>query len=245
MINMRALFIIMALSAPAWAGQVPSNIKNGLRVWHFNEGTGTAVFDTAQLTNGTASGTAWLPSRMGYMLYFDGASAQVTAAAFNLATAWSICSWHKKPSNRTNTGNAEFQLAKDQTTTGSQRSFSYGTAGVSGSYYLFKIYVELWVGGGYNSVGGTKQFNSGRWYFQCATHTGSRASAYMNGELVDSIALGAVDNKTLTPYIGRREYGGAEDRFVGYLDELFVLDRALTAGEIKRLYSESLGRYAQ
>lgn len=77
-----------------------------------------------------------------------------------------------------------------------------------------------------------------RWYFVTMTYNGTHQNMYINGTLEKSIILtGAISyTSSVNPTVGVRYSLGDYFSFKGQIDNLMILDRALTSAEILTLY---------
>lgn len=77
--------------------------------------------------------------------------------------------------------------------------------------------------------------STGTWYHVVGTYDGTNLRLYINGVLSDtSPKTGAVADSSIGVTIG--QYGDADNKFSGVIDDVRVYSRALTATEVKQLY---------
>lgn len=77
-----------------------------------------------------------------------------------------------------------------------------------------------------------------QWVQILATYDGGTMNLYLNGTLVASSAgLGQINATTIPLYIGAEYVGPQPQYFTGLISDAFVLQRAITAGEVSALWS--------
>jgi hypothetical protein len=102
----------------------------------------------------------------------------------------------------------------------------YNTAG-SGSWF------DIGTGGGNAAANFAYLATKGEWYHYTGTYDGSKIRAYINGEqLGEGATSGAIADSGIDVYIGSSTYG-ISDGLKGTLDEVVILNKALTADDIK------------
>jgi len=76
-----------------------------------------------------------------------------------------------------------------------------------------------------------------QWHHIVATHDGSLASLYVDGQLIQSLAASGNVRKTGQPFnLGRRAYPGAEEAFDGQIGgSLLIFNYALNADQVRML----------
>jgi hypothetical protein len=82
-----------------------------------------------------------------------------------------------------------------------------------------------------------------KWYHVAGTWNSSTLSIYLNGALYNSVANGTLTSATLNQArIGSDSLGTAnQDYFDGYIDDVRIYSRALSASEIADLYNSDIG----
>jgi hypothetical protein len=85
----------------------------------------------------------------------------------------------------------------------------------------------------------TVQAELGAWHLIAMTYDGGTLTVYVDGVSGGSLSATGFAGLPATMHIGRAATG-AWDWANGYLDDLLILDRALTATEVKRLYEAEL-----
>lgn len=110
----------------------------------------------------------------------------------------------------------------------------YNTAG-SGSWF------DLGTGG--QRVGASFAFTAakGTWYHYAGTYDGSKVKAYIDGELKAEVGgiSGAIADSGIDVHIGMSTYA-ASDSLKGFLDEVAILNKALTEDDIKDVMEKGL-----
>jgi prepilin-type N-terminal cleavage/methylation domain-containing protein len=203
--------------------------------WRMDEGTGSTTKDDAASNTGTITGATWRSESdciSGNCLYFDGTD-YITTPSFALSgTALTITGWVKTNLNATYM----------------QTIFGEATSSDTVGYIWLLRYVNsnmLYFGyaQGINTYAGMSNFFTSydnTWvYFSVVTdYSGKTVKWYRNAELIE------IDGMTGTPvfpstnrvkYLGSYSTSGSRMQ-LGYLDDLRIYNRLLTASEIKALY---------
>ena len=95
-------------------------------------------------------------------------------------------------------------------------------------------------GGAWYAINPAKVLSAKEWYNVAATHDGSEAKIYLNGNLEDSLKAGcAWSGGEVGISVGAHKWASA-NFFDGMIDELLFYKKALTEAEVKRNYT-SLG----
>ncbi len=101
----------------------------------------------------------------------------------------------------------------------------YNTAG-SGSWF------DVGTGGGNAAASFAYSAKIGEWYHYAGTFDGSKIRAYINGEQkAEGSISGAIADSGIDVHIGSSTYGFS-DGLKGLLDEVVILNKALTADDI-------------
>ena len=111
---------------------------------------------------------------------------------------------------------------------------SYGYAGISNAMFIGRVGTALYGGGYGNDVTVADFWHAGVWNHICLTYDGSTARLYANGVQVASQAKSwyLIRDKA---YIGKQVNG--LQVWNGEIDEVRIYSRALSAAEIRELYS--------
>ncbi len=84
---------------------------------------------------------------------------------------------------------------------------------------------------------GSSPLSDTRWAFVAGTYDGALLRLYADGSLVAERDASGSPNQTNEPlFIGWKLNGGEADYLEGYLDEVWIYERALSAQDIVRLY---------
>jgi len=146
---------------------------------------------------------------------------QAAASLMNGLTRFTIAGWFK--------ANAMPQPA---------RTALFGQNDVAEFGFHNSVY-GIWVANGaFASLPATITLNAGTWYFAAATADGANLNLYLNGSLV------AAQPTTLSGYssgypfkVGSAVLDATGNYFAGSIDEVALLDKALSATQIQTLYS--------
>ena len=210
--------------------------------WKFDEDSGTVVSDSSgNGLSGTISGGSTLNSlgKSGHAITLDGlnGSVQVASAQFLplMGNAYSFALWIKDDTPAS-TLNSRFHriIAFANGTSGIQLGLGTDVPGTSRIFYIQE-----------SSGSSARQVTSGNvssgWHHVVATSDGANWHMYLDGNLSDggtglNSGSTAYLNDTGYLYIGQR--GNNDSTFVnGSIDEVRIYDRALTADEVKLVYS--------
>jgi hypothetical protein len=199
----------------------------GVGYWPLDENSGTIAHDDARDHDGTLTGgPTWTAGRSGSALQFGGSAYVDTGAAIvDTAGSYSASAWVKVDSP----GDA-FQTAVSQDASSNSAFFLQ----YSGADHRFAM-----------SFAGVRALapaapEAGRWYHLTGVRDADRGtlSLYVDGTLaaqVDACASGASAGPLV---IGRAKWqGNPVDYWRGALDQVHVFDRALSASEVKELYT--------
>ena len=106
-----------------------------------------------------------------------------------------------------------------------------------------KLFTNLW--GGFGEIKSTESLKTGVWYYCVMTASSQILRIYLNGVLVNTSSSVAFNITGSTAnFIG--SYGSAanNDFFDGSIQELAILNKALSPQEIKSIYNASKWRYS-
>lgn len=190
--------------------------------WPMNEGSGLTTADyTGQGNTGTLTGTttpAWTAGRIGKALYFDGSSSKVNLGSVTIGTTATISAWIKT------------------STSGEVPVLSNRGSGVYfGAATKFFVYDNAATPS--PSMYSNAAINDNAWHHIVWTATGATSTMYIDGTL-DSQVAQAHPSSAGTAYIGW-DASNVGEYFPGYIDEVRVYNRALSAGEVAQLYNQS------
>jgi len=185
--------------------------------------------------NGTLTNGVGYSSNNAGSLTFDGVNDFVTTNnqldpdAYGLfadnTSSWSVSSWFN-PNN----------------TTGAVTGKSGGT----GAMATYVVWMRTSTTLSTRLRGGTiLDINSSitaNWYEVTITWDGTTARAYLNGEFVNTISVGTVENQINNFCVGATA-GGASVFYNGNISNVIVYNRALSAAEIQQNFNALRGRY--
>ena len=193
----------------------------------FDEGTGTTTADRSGNSNtGTLSNATWSTAgKFGNALFFNGTSARVNVPDSNsldLTSAMTLEAWV-----RPSITNASYRtvVLKEQT---SNLAYSlYSTTDTN------RPDTEAIIGGAFEVVTAPSALPAGTWSHLAATYDGSQLRLFINGtQVAQTAASGSIATSTAPLRIGGNVVWGGES-FNGWIDEVRVYGRALTAAEIQ------------
>ncbi|NIO44005.1 MAG: hypothetical protein GTN36_00405 [Candidatus Aenigmarchaeota archaeon] len=207
----------------------------------FDEGSGTVAYDSSPSGNdgelknytGSCGGTAcpvWVSGKYGHALEFDGIGDYVEVQhheSLNLSTDdFTMMAWFK----------AENDASIEQPDIIGKW---YGTN--PGYYFWVDNQGNLGIdffNGNSTSIYSLEQVNDTTWHHGVVTRNGITFRLYLNGEIAgetSSVTTINADN-TFTLHIGGDNLDN-DYYFHGFIDEVIILNRSLTAAEIAEIYN--------
>lgn len=227
------------ISAPLAASDYSTLVMSHSPVayWRLGESSGTTAVDETASHNGTYQNDVTLGAEGAGIdedtsAHFGGDSDdRVTVPSFDVSgSAVTLMGWFNVDSF-----NDQRIVSK---ATGEQVADHYWMLGINGTNTVrFRI-----------KSGGTTtttyeptipSLSAGNWYFLAATYDGTNMSVYLNGVLIGTQSKsGTIDSASgVDVAIGNQPLGAGDRAFDGRLDEVAVIDQALTAIEIEELYN--------
>jgi hypothetical protein len=250
---MKYLFIILALSLPASAGQIATSHPNLLYHWVFNECSGTTSADSSpNLKHLTINaGAAWVTGMNGCGMVFASNVGAKTAAVAT-PTNLSYVAWVKNRS--TDDMNSPQGWVIQQPVDDAGDPPPYHNTGIfiaSDAVAPIKVRINLYI----NQGSAQKITTSGfiylksewtkTWRMVAGTFDGTFLKLYVDGvEVASNSYPGNATSVTQPFWISQYRTGQTGRQFPGIIDEVAVFNRGLTSGEIKRMYTNGLGRYS-
>ena len=203
-----------------------------MRSWHM--GSVNELFNNDLTNNNTVT---FVDGKVGKAANFVAASSQSLSEAdgadYTFTTAFSAGLWFRR---EVDSGGAEGLMAKyDEVDVNDQ------------SFYLAVTSTDLFSAGiitagpiALNSFSTAISLNV--WYHGVVTYNGANITLYLDGEQVDQDAqTGNMIDGTEPVQIGAWGNGGSADNFFdGQIDDAFVMDRVLSADEVRLLYQRGL-----
>lgn len=202
--------------------------------WHFDEGSGNTASDsTSERNDGTLYGATWTSGKVGDALEFDGVDDFVEAlddSSLNITDGITIEAWVKP-----------------------NEIVSYHT--IVSKYWVTGYYLRIESYGILNRIidfaaSGTLQTESGlvpigSWSHIVGVSNGTYAKIYLNGELIKSGQIaypsGNIGTNDKPLRIGAWPVDSSQP-FSGTIDEIRILNRALSAEEIEEDYESTAGQ---
>ncbi|MEW5759807.1 MAG: LamG-like jellyroll fold domain-containing protein [Candidatus Thermoplasmatota archaeon] len=202
-------------------------------IWKFDEGAGNITTDASGNGNsGTINGATWVDGKFGKALSFDGDDYVMVS----------------------NPKGMKFSTSNQMTLEGwfylTAHSDYDGIVCVRQNGEYARLLVDPGLGPYYDIFGADQDvpgytFSQNSWYHYAMTvQGGGTASIYINGELIHQSANGVPVTlpDVVSVYIGTGEGAGTHP-LQGYVDEVRIYPRALTATEIYEHYSHEVTKY--
>jgi hypothetical protein len=213
--------------------QEESEPNNIISYWKFDKGEGSTAYDSAGDNNGIISGAEWTTGQIGAALFFgDGNYVSVPDDnSLDITNNLTISAWAK----RTGAGSSnEMIVSKSATGDYSYRLFFSSTNTV-----------RWWLssdGGTSNReyVNSTSTITDTDWHHIVATFASGTLKIYIDGANKTSSSTGNITSihKSAQPVLISKENAGTY--FDGTIDEVMILDRALSHDEVRQLYHNVL-----
>jgi hypothetical protein len=212
------------------AGRVWSFTTGGLvGWWKLDEAEGTKVADSSgNGHDGVIHGDPqWLPAggKVGGALQFDGVDDYVDTGWAGALPVWTVAAWVKSPAPP----GAPVASGPVHDEKNFQINWNHGSDPVRGA-------AAVRVGGTWHGAG-FGALNGNTWYHLVATYDGENLKAYKDGALITEKIepSGSADGESATLKFGRHAVD--EQYFTGTVDDVSVFACALSADEVKALYS--------
>ena len=202
--------------------------------------SGTTWSDLAGSNNGTLANmdASNFDSANGGGLLFDGTDEYVHGGdtAGSITNPCSIAIWFKAtgvPSNNDTAGGALFAQSND---------FHHGIF-ISMSWAYSRILFSTYVNNSINSS--TNSVSQNDYHYITGRQDGAVQQIFLNGELIASRSYTSAPYAANPAYqIGRWGMGSYQRYCNGYIYNLSLYNRALTADEIRQNYEATIGRYS-
>ena len=222
-------------------GALPMPERNLVGDWLMNS-LGDKIFDLSG--NGLHSSAfggnpSWVPGKFGPAIDFDGddSISVPDQAILDISGDITLCARIKYTMSG-GTGSPGI-LAKDNTTVGEGYSLNLAFADNA------KIRCSMRIGGIWESAISVN-YNDDKWHAVVATYDGTNLKLYVDSVLEDTeAAAGAIAVNIHDLKIGWQAAIGAQNYFIGQIDNPIIFNRALSASEIAKLYREPFYRYPE
>lgn len=237
--------LILLLTSPLLAGPIPDNVPNQVLHYHLDAGAGTHVADSSDkgvpCTIGGAVPPVWVTGVYSNALYFSGGAGQTCITASNAlinVSSFTIAAWVKPDKTLDSDGDRGMSIA-------AQWAIGYG------SYYSLRLeygFVENDVGGdGPADCIGTVVITTGVWSHIAVVRRAAlnRRELYVNGKLDKVCGTGPHKVGGTDPFSLGSDTNNDGMNYVGAMDEVVLLQRDASEGEIASWYAQGLGRHAQ
>jgi hypothetical protein len=199
--------------------------------WRFDEGSGTVAGDNSgNGNNGAIYGATWVAGKYGDALSFNGINNSVIVPQNSILSAparLTVEAWFD-PSTL---APSVQQIVGKQVFYNEYRLILTGNAIVGQIYDASHEYTV-------SSASGGVFAQTGVWQHAALTYDGANLRLYVNGILVNTLAVAITINPNTSPlYIGIN--GGVNFPFSGIIDEVRIYNRALSAAEIQTDFQQA------
>lgn len=217
-------------------GSIATRLDTGLvGYWHLDEGTATTTYDASGYSNnGTITNSpAWTSGtscKSGGCLNFDGVNDYINLPSINPISAITVTAWIKS-ANSSGYGGVWQLISK-------YSAFILGTGSVGGKNMNFIVNINnSWQYGTYYTVS-----DPNNWHFFAGVFDSSSSlkKLYVDGvQQTSDTVTGTITADTGPIHIAHRENDAiGTNHFGGYIDEVKIYDRALSAAEILAAYND-------
>ena len=212
---------------------LPTPNTNGL--FKLNGNSNNSIGNIAS----TDSNITYVPGRYGQCASFNGSNSFIylgTSSIYN-PTYMTVNAWVKPASLSSNMD----IISRDNTT--SKRSYNINI--LSNGSVAAEIFTTSSISSGIVNVTGTTGIiEVNKWYMISFTFDGITAKLYINGKLYGSSFCSAIYPQTVETYIGKRRISDNAVVFNGQMDEIIIENRAWSENEVRKYYTNYLGRFA-
>jgi len=219
-----ALFLCASLPHTAKAQDITTGL---IGYWNFDETTGTTASNLiGSASDGTVTGTDFdtgkEAGKFNNALGFDGVDDTVNlGSSLSIVNDFTICAW-VKPAG---------------TTTGYIFGKTHSGSGNPGPYMRQFNTGNEWGMGMGSAIMSDNSVDVGVWQHLCAVYTPTPglSKLYKNGAMVNSRTFNAFSPNTIDATIGNNLLNNRQ--FEGAIDEVRIYNRALTDGDVTKLYN--------
>ncbi|HVZ59748.1 MAG TPA: LamG-like jellyroll fold domain-containing protein, partial [Terriglobales bacterium] len=200
-----------------------------------NENAGVTTADSSgNANNGTlTNGPTWGTGKYGSSVHFDGVNDFISvpsATSLNIGAAGTIEAWVKIDS----LGRWHSVLSKGTANNDSKQNYAMEITTAN------KVYCILGSGNSNRTATSTSTLAAGQFYHLACAWNGTNLQLYINGTLNTSVTQNLTPAANTSPlYIG--QFAGNADQLQGYIDEVRIYGRALSATEIQTDMNTPLG----
>ncbi len=223
----------------SYFGELPQNSSEwygSKGLWHLNDGSGNAADWSNNGKTGTITGATWVTNgscRFGSCLYFDG-NDHINVATYNIAptNTYTMSAWIRTST----TGKYVFGQGDD---TGSTNEMGIGVdINSNHARALMDRYAGNWFYGE-----GTTTVTDNKWHMVTLVYDNSNYRLYVDGsqEATGTFTeAGSATSGNQFFAIGSWSRNDAAiGQFIGYIDDVAVWNRALSAVDVANLYNSS------
>lgn len=231
------LFIYSFIYSFSYAGQMSKRMPGLVALWHLNEGSGSVAIDSIQEdNNGIIYNCTWATCKYGNGLFFNGANYYVWCCCVPNVSYITAGAWIRM----TGDGSDPDCIIAKSGPNDDQESYQIGRyINTTTINYPAILWCQTAV-----YTGSAITYDFTKWTHFCVTYDGINVKIYINGNIyrTDSAAYGPIKTSTNYTWLGCRGYPFASC-ILGYLDEVFLFNKALSATQVRQIYTMSKVKY--
>ena len=215
--------------------------NEALGFWNFESLNSTGVYDNSSNSNFMSYGVSGpsasdlINGTRGHAMVFDGVNDYIktTNVVVSNPTELTIASWLYKTAD-----GPSYECALHHATSTTIGSSSYWLGVSNDNLLTATIGANSGAPGGWSAGRTTQLATYGEWWHIAAVWNGADVVVYLNGVYNKDYALTTYNTLTTDTRIGASS-DGANYQYKGVVDEVLIVERALSANEIGALYNNS------
>lgn len=210
--------------------------------WPANPMSAQAVRDHLDRWGFAAMSNAWpsvsFRTELGRTLYFDGATSEgLDTGDIELSKPFSLASWCIPEFTNGSGAQAYAKLVMKRTTANADPWVLYALGADNSSPGKFEFAVSTGIAGSQINVQSTTTLSSGTLYYVVGVYDGTNVNIYVDGtyEAQSATSL-VVGTSSVNTTIGRYPGTTANNNWKGWIGDVRIYNRALSAAEVAALY---------
>jgi|GEM_PF-1149083 len=200
--------------------------------------------------NGSLIGNALINAsgKLGHATYFDGTGDYVNVgqdSSLNFSEEVTISTWIKRPAITSNSGLNAIVSRYDTDAAETNRGW-YLAIYDANANAVYQPRFVLEDGSSTGAVQGTTTVDDNKWHHVVAVYNGTTQTIYVDGGEDNSGTFSGdiFDRPDENVYIGARD-DGTEKFWKGYIDDVMIFNRSLSADEVLGLYANTTSKYVE